>query len=180
MTDSASDAERRWHREIASMRSDWLERGWEFHDARGWYLAVPANSWLFGRSRREVENIEVAFSWACRRAGVSPLDASKRSEMAAGLFVDLSQNALRKPFGHGLRRVTRNSTIYSFEHDRVVTAEEGFKMYGWSPRPRLDGFSERQAIDILGDSMALPTLAVAMYSLLLGAADIMPDLFECG
>ena len=125
---------------------------------------------------REIETAELGFLWACRRAGVSPRHGSARREVARGLFVDVSQMPGRRPWRYGLRRATRNSKFYSYEHDRLITAEEVFKMYGWRA-PRLEGLSHGKALDLLGDSMALPTLAVAAYALVLSAGDVMPGLF---
>ena len=60
-----------------------------------------------------------------------------------------------------------------------MSALEGFRAYGW-PNPCLDGLSMRQGFELLGDSMALPTLGVAMYAMVLGAGEAMPGLFQGG
>ena len=76
-----------------------------------------------------------------------------------------------------MRRVLRNSRVYSYEHDRILSAYEVFRIYGWRD-PVLQGLTERQAWDLVGDSMALPPLAVALFGLLLGARPHARELWD--
>ena len=46
-----------------------------------------------------------------------------------------------------------------------------------SSMPGLEGLTRAEAWDLLGDSMALPTLGVAVHALLLGAGPYMPGVW---
>ena len=110
--------------------------------------------------------VELGFLWASKKLGLSPLSAEDRPRIAANLFVDTSQNPRRTPWSFGLHRLTRTSRIYSYELDRVISAFEAFRIYGWR-HPCLEGLGAGEAWDLIGDSMALQTLAAVRFRALL-------------
>ena len=73
--------------------------------------------------------IELGFLWGSLKLGLSPFN--DRDEIAKNLFVDVSQNPSRHPWSFGLHRITRKRKIYSYAHDRVMSAFEAFRVYGW-------------------------------------------------
>ena len=168
-----------WEREPERLRSLWRSQGFEHHGARPWTevsLNPPSLQGL-PRKARVAELVELGFLWASKKLGLSPLSAQDRPSIVANLFVDISQNPCRKPWSYGLHRLTRNSHIYSYEHDRAISAFEAFRIYGWRS-PCLEGLTTSEAWDLIGDSMALQTLAVSIVALVFGAGEYMPGLWE--
>ena len=168
-----------WEQEAERLRSLWRSQGFEHHGARPW-TEVPLNPPLLRglpRKARVAEVVELGFLWASKKLGLSPLSAQDRPSIVANLFVDVSQNPHRHPWSYGLHRLTRNSHIYSYEHDRAISAFEAFRIYGWRS-PCLEGLTTSEAWDLIGDSMALQTLAVSIVALAFGAGEYMPGLWE--
>ncbi|MCP4243351.1 MAG: hypothetical protein GY772_22570 [bacterium] len=168
-------------RQARFLRERWRRQGFEHHDTRAWTEVPYCPPALRGlpRSRRIMEVVELGYLWASQKRGRSPLSGQDRPLIAANLFVDVSQNPGRCPWSFGLHRLTRNSRIYSYEHDRILSPFEAFRVYGWR-NPCLEGLAASEAWDLLGDSMALPTLAVAVSAVVLGAGPYMPGLWETG
>ncbi len=166
-----------WIREARELRELWRSHGFELWDARPWTegpRSLPSCRGL-SLTPRVRELLDLGFLWACWRSGRHPIQ--DRDELVADLFPDVSQNPGRKPWSVGLRRVLRNSRVYSYEHDRILSAYEVFRIYGWRD-PVLQGLTESQAWDLVGDSMALPPLAVALFGLLLGARPHARELWD--
>ena len=103
--------------------------------------------------------------WSAKQRGIGVSSSADRCAAAQGLLCDTTQNPSRRPWSFNLQRLCRSSRPYSYQWDRRMLACEAFRAYGWES-VTLDGLSEPQCWDLLGDSMALPTLAVAMISLL--------------
>ncbi len=75
-----------------------------------------------------------------------------------------------------MHRFARSSKIYSYGQDRILSAFEAFRLYGWQD-PRLEGLGPTDAWDLLGESMALQPLGVAVSALLIGAGPHIPGLW---
>ena len=88
-----------------------------------------------------------------------------------------ARNPRRGPWSFDLRRLCRNSRMYSYQHDRLLVPTELYKMYGWRSVD-LSVLSLAHCQDMLGDSMALPTVGLALASLILIAGEAIPDLWE--
>ena len=127
---SASQESSAWERESRQLRNHWHLQGLQQKDAKPWSEASrpPAFRGL-QRCPRFIEVIELGFLWGSLKLGLSPFN--DRDEIAKNLFVDVSQNPSRHPWSFGLHRITRSSKIYSYAHDRVMSAFEAFQVYGW-------------------------------------------------
>ena len=168
-----------WAHEGQALRSFWGQQGFEHHDAR-FLTEVSLNRPLLrglGRSLRNVELLELGYLWASQELGLSPMSEMDRPLIVTNLFVDVSQNPSRKPWSFGLRRLRPNSVIYSYEDDRVLSAFEAFRIYGWQ-NPCLEGQSNRIAWNLIGNSMALQTTAVCISGLVFGSGLHVPGLWE--
>lgn len=176
---SEEEEPRAWEREARNLRECWRNQGFEHHDAHPWTEVPHSPPLLRGLSRnsRIAELVDLGYLWASKKRGLTPSSVQDRPRIAANLFIDVAQNPGHRPWSFGLHRVTRNSQIYSYEHDRVISAFEAFRIYGWR-NPCLEGLASSEAWDLLGDSMALQTLAVAVSGLLLGAGWHMPGVWE--
>ena len=131
---------------------------------------------LLQMTAREAEILDLGFLWACQRAGADPNNPKVRNSVVEGLVADTSQNPERKPWGLGLPRLTRTCKPYLYSWARRIRPGEAFEAYGWR-RPALHTLSDAECWDLLGDSMALPTLAAALVSLLGAAGEGLPGLF---
>ena len=155
-----------WEEEARALRERWRSQGFRHHNARPWTEVPLSPPLLRGlpQTSRVVEVVDLGFLWASKKSGLSPVSAQDRPFIATKLFVDVSQNPSRNPWCYGLHRLTRTSQIYSYEYDRVISAFEAFRIYGWRS-PCLEGLTTGEAWDLLGDSMALQTLAVSISGL---------------
>ena len=85
---------------------------------------------------------------------------------------DVSQSINRTPWSYHMRTITTASQVYSFEHDRLLQAEELFRAYGWEVQ--VDGLPTEQVSDLVGETMALPPLMAALTALLVAAGLPLP------
>ena len=168
-----------WEEEARALRERWRSQGFRHHNARPWTEVPLSPPLLRGlpQTSRVAEVVELGFLWASKKSGLSPVSARDRPFIATNLFVDVSQNPSRNPWCYGLHRLTRTSQIYSYEYDRVISAFDAFRIYGWRS-PCLEGLTTGEAWDLLGDSMALQTLAVPISGLVFGSGVYMPGLWE--
>ena len=93
-------------------------------------------------------------------------------------WLSVSHLKLRKPWGH-MRCYTTSSLIYSFEADRVLLPEEGFRLLGF---PYIDfslsGLTGQEIAGLVGQAMAVPSVTLACMALLAAAAQANhPGLF---
>ena len=73
-----------------------------------------------------------------------------------------------------------STRLYDYAEDRLVTPLEMFQALGWADggeEPSLRGLSWAQCQDLVGESQALPPLAVASWALVLAAGDALPGLW---
>ena len=71
----------------------------------------------------------------------------------------------------------RRCKPYSYKDERVLTPAEMFKLHGWSS-PKLESQCKSALLDLIGDSMAMPLLAVSLMSLLVAVGEEMPFLWD--
>ena len=128
--DSPSGESSAWIRESKELRNAWHQQGLKQQNANPWSEAShPPTFRGLQRCPRLVEVIELGFLWGSLKLGLSPF--KNRAEIAKNLFVDVTQNPSRHPWSYGLHRITTGSQIYSYQNDRVMSAFEAFRVYGW-------------------------------------------------
>ena len=164
------DPDSAWARQAQVLRERWGRAGRPESGARSWTdPTVGSRPALRGVpvpvAPRRKEILNLWFLWACYQRAVSPADPAARSVAAHDLVADTSQNPSRHPWSHGLKRFCRSSRPYVYELDRELVPVEGFRAFGWR-NASLNGLTPSASWDLLGDSMALQTLAVATTSLL--------------
>ena len=182
-----------WERQSAALREQWSKAGpaWGAIRERGaigsqpWTAPMPPQRVpaMFGFAPpvgpRMAEILDLGFLWACRRDCVDPGSPEARDSAAAGLVCDLTQNPEFTPWSRGLPRICRQSKLYVYSWDRRMRPDEAFAMYGWR-RVNLSSLSDADCWGLLGDSMALPTLGVALAALLGAAGGGIPAWREPG
>ena len=168
-----------WEEEARALRERWRSQGLRHHNALPW-TEVPLGPSVASWAATDVSCCGgggVRLLWASKKSGLSPVSARDWPFIVTNLFVDVSQNPSRNPWCYGLHRLTRTSQIYSYEYDRVISVFEAFRIYGWRS-PRLEGLTTGEAWDLVGDSMALQTLAVSISGLVFGSGLYTPVLWE--
>ena len=103
------------------------------------------------------------------------------AEQAAGvkqmsmttLFTDLSQCGGRRPWSSTIRSLTTSSVVYSHSLRRCLVPKELFNLMGYPRSLDLGGITQRQASDLVGESMALPCVAMPLLSLLLAQRGVV-------
>ena len=173
----------KWEKQAEALREQWARARKPHWDSRPW--TSPASSEVSAPqfrglprpvAARSLVLMDLAFLATAYKMGLDPQDGANRSTIVADLLVDLSQNPQRKPWGQKLRRATRGWRPYVFSLDRRLWPEEGFALYGWHP-VNLSSLSGVDSWDLLGDSTALQTLAVATQALLMAAGPRVPGLW---
>ena len=161
-----------WKKQAAAMRE---RNGWRGNP----WTQVDSPPLLRGLSKtaRVEEVLNLGFFWGAQLLGLDPHCASHRPSIAKQLICDPSQNPGRHPWGLCLRRLTRGSRPYIYAEDRCMFPLEAYRVYGWES-PTLDGLTDDEAWDLLGDSMALQTLGVAASGLLLSLGERLPGLWR--
>ena len=175
--------EGKWEAQGETYRKRWLRLGWSWHSAQPWAkpLAGMTPPDLVGVPKpvpaRKQEILDLGVLWAMEHRRLQELTASNVSMATEGLICNTTQNPNRGPWSFDLRRLCRNSRMYSYQDDRLLVPTELYKMYGWRSVD-LSGHSLAHCQDMLGDSMALPTVGLALASLILIAGEASPDLWE--
>ena len=175
--------EGKWEAQGETYRKRWLRLGWSWHSAQPWAkpLAGMTPPDLVGVPKpvpaRKQEILDLGVLWAMEHRRLQELTASNVSMATEGLICNTTQNPNRGPWSFDLRRLCRNSRMYSYQDDRLLVPTELYKMYGWRSVD-LSGHSLAHCQDMLGDSMALPTVGLALASLILIAGEAIPDLWE--
>ena len=83
------------------------------------------------------------------------------------LLVDISQDISRRPWSNRLGTFTTSAQIYSFRLGRVLLEEEKFYFLGFPRNTKFSSLSMHALRDLSGDAMALPSVTMVIYSLLL-------------
>ena len=94
-----------------------------------------------------------------------------------GIGVD---KALRSAVRGPLACMVRQSLPYSFEHDRLILAEEMLCSHGWqigAKVPDCTGLKEVELQDLVGEMQAVQTLSVVVWSMLAVVASRLSGLF---
>ena len=172
-----------WQQQCTRIRSRWQELGFSWHAAEPCSKPLPgmATPELVGVPRpvpaRKTEILNLGVLWSMQQHGFQEFTASNVLAATRGLICNTTQNPKRHPFSYGVRRLCRGSRVYSYEDDRLLVPSELYRIYGWKA-PNLSDLSMAKCIDLLGDSMALPTLGVALVSLIFTAGHAIPDVWQ--
>ena len=82
--------------------------------------------------------------------------------------MDLSQNCWRTAsMGHGIPTLTTSSDLFLFTRDRIATPVEHALVMGWphdEDLVRLSRFPHTQIRDLIGESMAVPSIASVLIA----------------
>ena len=167
------DADASWKKQAAMLRG---RHGWQ---GKPWTQPGEQPPRLRGYSRtaRSEEITDLGFFWGAKRLGLDPHSADHRPLIARQLLCDPTQNPGRNPWSMHLRRLTRGCRPYIYSQDRCMFPLEAFRAYGWD-NPCLHGLTDDEAWDLLGDSMALQTLGVAVSALLWALGERLPGLWQ--
>ncbi|CAE7788012.1 CHT1 [Symbiodinium sp. CCMP2592] len=117
--------------------------------------------------------IDLAFLFTKLSKGGS---AAENSDIIRNLVVDVSQALERKPWG--LRTLLASTSLYSFEHDRLVLPMEGLRLLGFSTKCLYPSLSQGEIADLVGNAMSLPSVTIVCASLLSAALPRLPGLLH--
>ncbi len=157
--------------EAAELRRQWSEEGFETARASPWQQERMR---LVPETPRAEEVINLAILECCFRQQ-REATAEALEEAAKGLWCDVSSNPARKHWRQGpLPTLCTSTQIYSYEHERALTSVEGLRMVGWPSAIMLE-VSPANLRSLLGESMALPSHAVAVWALFEATWQVLPD-----
>ena len=177
------EVEGRWSQEARAFREVLARKGRPYHDASLWteFVIRGEAPSLLGVPRpvtaRKLELLDLGVAYAYHSRDLD--EVSERTTLAVvdELIADLSQNPARRPWADKLKRLTRTSRPYSFSEDRLLFPEDLFRIYGWV-NPDVSALTYAEAVDLLGDSMALPTLGVVLDSIMVSCRSSLSDLWS--
>lgn len=174
-TAASAEASPAWRTIAERRRAQMREAGCPWADAHPMERAELLGVSPTERSR---EVLEVALLSAAARSGFDPGRPEDLAALTASFWCDVSQNDMR---GGGATPTFCTSTrLYDYAEDRLVTPSEMLRALGWADggdEPSLRGLSWAQCQDLVGESQALPPLAVASWALVLAAGDALPGLW---
>ena len=98
-------------------------------------------------------------------------DLKDEEWMACPWYIDISQNASRKPFSNHLRSMVANSCFYSCLKDRVVLPVEHLLVLGWPSNVVTASLSANSIRELAGESMACPAVGLCMLAMGLALPD---------
>ena len=167
-------------------RSQWRSQGWhgaDMHPLSGAQLQqMPAGD-------RTRELLEIILLSACYRSGLCPRDAQQLRRLKSELVGNPTQNPAWQPC---LRRhatglpmhvgtVCTSTRLYSYREDRLIVPSEAMRAHGWEAEGislNMQGLDINHGYDLLGESMSLPCVGTAIWSLLLaGGNSSLPGLW---
>ena len=126
---------------------------------------------------RKQEVLDLGVLWAMEQRCLQELTAWSVFAATQSLICNTTQNLARQAFSFELKRLCRRDRLYSYQDDRLLVPPELYNIYGWKDAD-LSGLSLAHCLDLLGDSMALPTVGLAFISLIYTAGEAIPDLWE--
>lgn len=130
-------------------------------------------------SKRAFDLVDCAWVQACKRQKIEVGKATgnvtqlgKKAGVHKDLFVDVSQNHVRRPMSDAsgfLRTLTTSTTLYSYEADRTVLPIEHLFLQGYEhqvsiPKSIAAG-SGSEIRNLAGEAICLPCLASIVWCL---------------
>ncbi len=157
-----------WKTLVEGQRADWVRRG---HTILQSSPLEGASLRGLGATIRQRSVLEASLIDFCLRHGLSDTEEAKQ-----GLVYDVSQNPGFTKATKILPTICCGSLIYDFEMDRLLVPLELMRIMGWSCDPTISTSDLRagQLQELVGNLMALPSLAVALWSVLLAAGSEFP------
>ncbi len=132
-------------------------------------------------TRRQREILECVLLLRCHHCGLSATCPTQLGEARRGLTWDISQNvphhAAKAHVTTAMSSLCTGSIIYSFAHDRCLHEEELLAGMGW-PSIAVPGMNRQDMRGLIGESQAIPCLAVVTWSLLLVLGNSLPGLWS--
>ncbi len=173
--------ERAWQRECEQLRAEWKNVGrvgWDAHPLQHAALwGIPSGQVVRAREILEVFLLSAAFL-----AGAAPQDELAMEQVRQALHCNFSQNPswsnLRTPWT--LSTVCTSTRLYNYAQVRVWVPSEAMRAHGWDANgcgPNVQGLTIAQGWDLVGESMALQSLGLAIWSLLLACGERLPELW---
>eukprot|EP00971_Amphidinium_carterae_P013339 262983-Amphidinium_carterae.1 len=84
------------------------------------------------------------------------------------LVTDVRQDAARKPWSNGIiRSLTTSSQLFHHGQQRMLSLRELFALMGFPADTNLSALSHTQAKDLLGESMAVPSVTLVLLALMM-------------
>lgn len=164
-----------------SKKGEWKEKSAAWCRNAGLTLGSKAWSSKSGKhlagcpSARARDCINVGYAFHTKRA----TSTREAEAMAEDLLCDVSQNVDRKPWACKFGTFTTSCEYYSYGLDRMIFEEEKFALLGFDVRKlNLHGISAGSLRDVAGEAMAVPCVAMVIYSILLNVE--FPGLWSKG
>ena len=129
--------------------------------ASGWCQRHASEIRGLSATDRCLDLVNIAFEVAQKHA------CADDSSVSCGLFVDVSQSTDRAPWSqNGLRALTTGCEVFAFSLKRTLHPVEHLSVMGFQPPIKTDGLSVSQIRDLAGEGMAMPSIAMALISVL--------------
>jgi len=117
-------------------------------------------------------------AWACRLAKSSRF--ATRQELAQNFWADASQRVSRAPWGTGLRCLTQNSLVYSFERDTILSGFDHMRLQGApiscspvAPPPgSVNDVKDVNLRSLAGEAFSCPVVTCVAYAMWLNPAGV--------
>ena len=162
----------KWEQQSVKWRSE-LQISQSF---RPWTSRRTFSGLGLSRTKRSLDLLDCSWVEACKRRKISVQTHSSSfmkealaQQVHHGLVVDVSQNPVRKPMSDKqgvLRTLTTSSTLYSFEHDRVLHPIEHMFLQGYPKDVSVPHtLSVQDLRKLAGEAICLPCLASIVWSI---------------
>ena len=115
---------------------------------------------LRGDRDRRVDLLDIAFS---ERRNAAPY--ATEAELRSSFWANISQGVQRRPWGDLPPVLCRQSMVYSFEADAVLSGWGHLLLLGWprSTAPRAQA-TDGDLRDLAGESYSVPIMAMLTYA----------------
>ena len=121
------------------------------------------------RQKRALDLVDCAWVSAYKRAKLETTGEALQHGLHNDLFVDVSQNHVRRPLSckdGNLRTLLTSSMLYHYGTDRVLLPVEHLFLQGYDHEVVIpDGVSSEDVRKLAGEAIALPSLASVLWSL---------------
>ena len=122
------------------------------------------------RNKRAYDLIDCCWMQACKRKRLklnqNLTQEGLKAGVQKGLFVDISQNHVRRPFAEsasGLRTLTTSSKLYHYGSDRMLVGREYLIFQGYRSDVKTSNSSEDEIRKLAGEGMCLPCLGHVLW-----------------
>ena len=120
-------------------------------------------------TKRALDLLDCGWVHAYKRAKFRHTQDAIASKLDQELFIDVSQNHVRKPLSNAsgeLRTLLTSTRLYHYGSDRLLLPVEHLALQGYSPEIVVpQELSAKDVRDMAGEAIALPCLATVMWCL---------------